>query len=311
MTPESIGAAGLHARLRGPGLRLRTGPFVLQLCADDERLAAQLLRLYPATEIDPDPDRHPTDFHLTLQRPWGPRRWWHPQVSLLADGDPPFAPFPRDHALPLLEWGLNWCIATAAQQYLMLHSAVLERHGKALIMPALPGSGKSTLCTALMHRGWRLLSDEFGLIRPEEDSLNLYPLPRPVPLKNASIPVIRDYLPEAVLGPTFPNTRKGDVAHVMPPHDSQRRWAEPARAAWILFPRYSAGAATRLETMGGNWTFLKLTGNSFNYHLQGLRGFRAMRRLVDQCDAWSLLYSDLDQAIAGIDRLTAPVSQGR
>jgi predicted ATPase len=29
-----------------------------------------------------------------------------------------------------------------------------------VILPAPPGSGKSTLCAALVTRGWRLLSDE-------------------------------------------------------------------------------------------------------------------------------------------------------
>lgn len=307
MMLADVSPGDVHARLR-QGLSLRAGPFVLRLQADDRELAAQLQRLYPASPAAIDPNRHPPDFHLRLHRPWGIRRWWRPQVSLLADGDPPFAPFPRDHALPLMEWGLNWCIATQAHQYLMLHSAVLERDGKALIMPALPGSGKSTLCAALMHRGWRLLSDEFGLVRPQEPALNLYPLPRPVPLKNASIDVIRQFAPEAIIGPTFPATRKGDVAHVMPPLDSQRRWQEPAPAAWILFPQYQAGASTRIDASSGNWTFLKLTGNSFNYQLQGLRGFQAMRRLVDQCDAWSLEYSDLNDAISRIDRLTRPGS---
>jgi predicted ATPase len=33
---------------------------------------------------------------------------------------------------------------------------VVERDGHALILPAMPGSGKSTLTAALVQRGWRL-----------------------------------------------------------------------------------------------------------------------------------------------------------
>jgi predicted ATPase len=46
----------------------------------------------------------------------------------------------------------------------MLHAAVVEKNGKALILPALPGSGKSTLSAALAMNGWRFLSDEFTMI---------------------------------------------------------------------------------------------------------------------------------------------------
>jgi HprK-related kinase A len=303
---SELPAGEVTRQLCGPGLRLRTGPFVVRLKGCLPRLGPLLRHLYPATPLASLDTAHPADFQMTLRRPLGPRRWWHPQVSLQADGDPPFAPFPMDHALPLLEWGLNWCIATQAHQYLMLHAAVLERDGRALIMPALPGSGKSTLCAALMYRGWRLLSDEFGLVRPGDAALRFHPLPRPVPLKNESIQVIRDFAPEAVIGPTFPKTRKGDVAHVMAPLDSQHRWNEPAAAGWILFPRFQAGSATAVEPLGGNWTFLKLSGNSFNYQLQGAQGFETVRALVDRCPSHALSYSDLDEAVATVDRLTRP-----
>ena len=76
----------------------------------------------------------------------------------------------------------------------MLHAAVVERNGSALFLPAMPGSGKSTLCAALTYRGWRLFSDEFGLIEPARGAV--LPLPRAIPLKNRSIEVIRRFAPQ-------------------------------------------------------------------------------------------------------------------
>ena len=67
----------------------------------------------------------------------------------------------------MLEWGLNWCVAGHAHQYLMLHAAALERNGRAVILPGDPGAGKSTLTAALMLSGWRLLSDEITLVDRE------------------------------------------------------------------------------------------------------------------------------------------------
>jgi len=243
------------------------------------------------------------DYHIALRRPLHWRRWWRPQVWFWIDHETPFAPFPQDTALPLLEWGLNWCVSNRAHQYLMLHAGVVEKQNKAVILPAWPNSGKSTLCAALAARGWRLLSDEFALVQPAD--LAIVPFPRLVSLKNESISVIRQFAPEAVMGPEYPKTRKGVVAHLRPPATSIARAHEPAQAAFVIFPNFAAGAALRLKSLSKARAFLKLSGNSFNYERIGLRGFETVSGLIEHCDCFLLRYSDLDQAVQQLDALVA------
>jgi hypothetical protein len=45
-----------------------------------------------------------------------------------------------------------------------IHAAALEHDGRALILPARPGSGKTTLAIALLRAGLRLLSDDMPLL---------------------------------------------------------------------------------------------------------------------------------------------------
>jgi HprK-related kinase A len=223
-------------------------------------------------------------------------------VVFLTDIPNPYPSFPVEHHFALFEWGFNWCIAILAQQFVMLHSAVLEKNGQALILPAFPGSGKSTLCASLVLKGWRLLSDEFGLYRPETGELT--PLPRPIGLKNASIDVLRGFSPDARFGPVFRGTHKGDVAHMHPPADSIEREKEPATPRWIVFPQYKQDSKTQLLEYAKGPAFLKLAGNSFNYRLQGARGFRALNTLVKNCDTHYLEFDNLDHAHEKIARLT-------
>jgi HprK-related kinase A len=206
-----------------------------------------------------------------------------------------------DHAFPLFEWGLNWCVASYSHQFLMLHSAVVEKNGKAVLLPAWPGSGKSTLCAALVFRGWRLLSDEFGLIRPGTNAM--IPFPRCIPLKNESIAILSEFAPEAVSGPIFPRTRKGDVAHLKPPTESVQRSTELAVPGFVVFPRYTPGQQAILKPLAKARAFMKLAGNAFNYELLGETGFRTVASLIHTCDTCLFHYDDLEKAVQTLDRL--------
>jgi HprK-related kinase A len=181
----------------------------------------------------------------------------------------------------------------------MLHAGVVERDGLALILPATPGSGKSTLTAALSLRGWRLLSDEFGAF--DLTSGRLLPVIKPVALKNESIDVIARFEPAAEIGPPFPKTRKGTVAHLAPSAEAVARRAQGAFPGAVILPKWHSGSTTALEPLRPEATFPSLAFNAFNYTSTGADGFRAVAELVRRCPAWQLVYSDLDDALAAID----------
>jgi HprK-related kinase A len=186
----------------------------------------------------------------------------------------------------------------------MIHAAVLERDGRALVLPGVTGAGKSTLCAGLAHRGWRLLSDEFALIRPADGQVD--PWPRPISLKNASIDLIRRWAPDARLSTPVPNTNKGTVAHVCPPAGSVERAREPAMPAWIVFPIFAREQAARLTRLPRARAFFKLADCSFNYGTLGLRGFTTLSRMIDGCDTYEFTYSSLDDARRLLGALPLP-----
>lgn len=288
-----------EARLGRGGVDVRIGPFDLRVAAQARDLAAplhSLYRDYPLLEGERVLHGH---VEVRDVRQWLPRP--RRRIRFLVDGRAPHEDMPAGQALPVLEWGINLVIALRYHCFLMLHAAVLERGGRALLLPAWPGHGKTTLCAALAHRGWRLLSDEFGLVRP--GSRDLVPIPRPMPLKNASIEVIRRFVPQAFLGPTIPGTRKGDIAHVRPPGDSIARAQETAPAAWIVFPRWETGAALTFEAMSHAEGYMQLATNAFNYEMLGEAGFETVRDLVAGARCHRLVYSDLDEAVAAFDAL--------
>jgi HprK-related kinase A len=290
----------LRQRLAGPGLNLRTGPVVTRIHTTLKAVVEGLALHYAEHPVEDY--RAFADFDVRVRQPRGLRRWYRPQVYFEIDGASPFKPLAAMQAFAMTEWGLNWCVSSHCHQYLTIHAAVVERGGRALVLPAPPGSGKSTLCAGLVSRGWRLLSDELTLIDP--DSGRLVPIPRPVSLKNASIEVIRRFSQEAVLGPVVRETTKGDVAHMRPPADSVRRAAETAAPGWVVLPRYVPGAEANLTRLSKARAMMQLADNSFNYSLHGRRGFEVLAGVIDASDCYEFTYSRLHDADAVFRRLS-------
>ncbi|MDV7398134.1 hypothetical protein RZS08_42420, partial [Arthrospira platensis SPKY1] len=136
-------------------MALTCGPFVVRVSCDYPELARNLQYMYADFEVLPEGTF--IDFSVRVDSPSFIRRYVRRQAAFECEGRTPFKPVPRAQAYPALEWGLNWVISTHAHNHLILHAAVLERNGRALLLAAAPGSGKSTLSAALMNAGWRLL----------------------------------------------------------------------------------------------------------------------------------------------------------
>lgn len=233
------------------------------------------------------------DLHIAI-RP--NRRLYRATCILDADSIQPFAPLSRAEAFALFEWGLNWCVSSQQHAYLILHAAVLaNQDNDAIILPAPPGSGKSTLCASLMLDGWRLLSDELTLI--DTSSGLIQGFPRPVSLKNASIDLIRQRATDAVFGPEARNTVKGTIRHLKAPTMALAQAHVPARPRWVVFPKYRAGAATVRTPVGKATGLTRLAQNAFNYSLMRERGFHALAHMAECCDFMDFEYSQIDEAL--------------
>lgn len=296
-------AAELACVLRRGELLLTLGPFVARLKTDVPSLVADIALMY--ADFDACTVDNFADFHVEVAYEAGLRRWFKPQVRFFFDGRPSFIPLPAAQAFAMLEWGLNWCVAAHCHQYLIIHAAVIEKNGLAAVLPAPPGSGKSTLCTGLVMRGWRLLSDELALY--DMASGLIYGMSRPINLKNKSIDLIKRYAPTAVMTASMPDTTKGTVALLRPPTDSVARAGEAVRPSWIILPKYVPDAPPELLAHSRAQTFMLIAEQSFNYDIQGQRGFDAIGNLVEQAQCYQFTYSQLDDA----ERLFSALLEGR
>jgi HprK-related kinase A len=299
---SSLAPPELACRLKKTGILLQTGSFITHVQTSLASVAEGISLLYADYPLV-KPGSF-ADFHVSLAYPRNLRRWFKRQVVFSFDDAVPFKPLPHDQGFPMLEWGLNWCISSQANCYLIIHAAVVEKGGFAAVLPGSPGSGKSTLCAALVNRGWRLLSDELALVRAGDGVI--IPLPRPVSLKNQSIDIIQRFAPSATLSRKVTDTTKGTVAHMKAPSESVSRAAEGARAGWVVFPKYQAGVRASMEIMPRARAFMRVADNAFNYSLLGEQGFQSLAGLIGSSLCYDFIYSHLDEAIEKFASLQQP-----
>jgi len=271
-------------------LNLEFGLFSINVSSSVPQVTETIAQLYCDYNVSLNSDWF--DFNVSVEKPNNFRRFFRKQAVFKLDDHIPFKPLPLAHAYPLFEWGMNWCVANFYHKYLIFHAAVLEKNGKAVMFPAPPGSGKSTLCAYLALTGWRLLSDEMAVLDVETGKV--LPFVRPICLKNNSIDLVKDWFPDTFVSQRATDTQKGDVAHVRPPIDAVKRCNESADLFAIVFPKFQLKSPMEIFSVEQTATLNMLIENAFNFDLFGHKGFEFISGKLPDLLLLETTYSDVE-----------------
>ena len=280
-------------------MQINCGQYLFDLITADDSVLSSTRLVYGDAPIS----ETPADFAITLENSSFMRRWLKPQINFRCDQHSPFKPLPSSQAYAVMEWGMNWCIAAHEYSRFLLHAAVLVKDGKAIVLPALPGSGKSTLSAFLGLNGWSVYSDEMAVI--DIDSQQVLPLFRPVCLKNNSITLLKEWHPNAIVTPICRDTQKGDVAHVKVLNWIQYQQLTPAPICSIIFPKYQAGKDLAIYQLDQLDAFNQVSRNAFNYSVLGQTAFEIATSLVSSAGLYQVEYSELTELAVFFDELVS------
>jgi hypothetical protein len=180
-----------------------------------------------------------------------------------------------------------------------LHAASIEKQGRVVIMPAVGESGKSTLTASMLRNGFTLFSDEATSMDMEG---YVQPLPFCLSIKEGSW---------GVLAPIYPHLGELDVHSRFDGQNIRFLSPEPMReerrkASHIVFPQYTPGSRTLLTPLGTTPALLKI--KEAGYYVRDSMDDKKFARIIDNLlslPKYTLVYSNLDEAIAAIDDLIA------
>ncbi len=203
----------------------------------------------------------------------------------------------RGRVAALVEPIINRYLAETLGDHLLLHAAVAAHGERAVILPGVATSGKTTLVAGLVERGYAYLTDELAII--DRGTRRVIPFPKAMSLKEGSCSLFQSYGPQ-------PSGAPGQrVWHLDP--DQLRPGCvadKPLPLGWVCLPRYQAGAETRMEPLTVGETVLGLFENTVNTARHETAGLDLLIDMAQAAPGYRLVTGDLDQACKAVLHLT-------
>jgi hypothetical protein len=174
-------------------------------------------------------------------------------------------------------------VGHTTSDYLLLHAGSVARAGNALLLPAEPDAGKSTLVAALLSSGFEYLSDEFGAIDPITG--RAHPVQKRIALDQDALrffPGLDRRLTDQVgLSETL-------FQRYVRPEDVSAQVAQPARTRWVVFPSADWEGRPRLRPLTKAATAQKMAEKGFNLYRLGEEGVLLLTEVAGEADSFAL-----------------------
>lgn len=205
-------------------------------------------------------------------------------------------------SLAPLAKSLVWQTAVLRHDFFLdIHAGVVGDGKQCFVFPAAPGSGKSTLVTALVANGFEFFSDEIALIHEVDFSVS--PAPLSICVKDSGVDVIADYFPE-IKGLPRHHRSDGKWVRYLPPPQHSIPLADVARPVGaIVFPEYKSANATRLSQIESIDALQRLMDECLIVSSRlDVRKVRRLLAWIDATPCYTLQISDSNEAVALMQR---------
>lgn len=223
-------------------------------------------------------------------RYWIRTRETRPSFALIRNGHPALDCEDLGEVLFFLERDMTVELQKRRADLFFLHSASVEWRGKACLLTAESGSGKSTTTWGLLYHGFRYLSDELSPI--DLESMRVLPYPHALNLKQS--PPGRYPLPKEAI-------HLGRTIHVPVRHLPEATISRslPLGAVFLLAHRPEL-TAPEVRALGQAEASARLYVNALNALAHPNHGLDAVVRIAEQVPCFSIASTELAMTCAVI-----------
>jgi hypothetical protein len=266
--------------------------FHFAIDTDEPALDAYFGELFEALAVTSDVIGDAETFHVVTAEPDGdsPRYDAHLDETTTATGST--LPGVVDAVVQRMN---SRCIDSP--HWLLTHASSISHDGEAALFAAHSESGKSTLATGLVRAGFAYVSDE--AVAFDWSSGDIEPYPKPISLDEGSWGLFPELDPSPRIGDGTPFTQWQVPVGAI----GAGRVSPVCRARWVVFPKYEAGAETRLTAITRGEALVEWAKNTFRFNQQGREALTLLADLVPDVDCYRMVVGDLDDAIACVAEL--------
>lgn len=193
-----------------------------------------------------------------------------------------------------LEWQIYTVGVRGATNALALHAGAVARDGRALLLPALSGRGKTTLTLAMIARGWQVLTDDVCPLDHESERLVALPCDRCCHVSESSLAQLQS------LGVALDGPIAGLPEYFRPQH-----LGSPAPIHWVIAPSFDPDAPLAVTPMTQAECAALLIESSFRQDQYAVRQqWQAAIQVACQAKGMRLSFPTLAQGLAAITEFT-------
>jgi hypothetical protein len=218
------------------------------------------------------------------------------QFFTFKDGQP-LGVSAAEQLLPRLVTLLRGAFISSVQNGFLIHAAFVARRNRGVLLCGLPRAGKTTLCTALVGRGFEYCSDDLVLVAPNGQATGI---PFAPAVKEGAWPLLAPYAPEIIGLPTY---RRDDGQYVRYLPVRMSDWPTPEIACVLLLAR-QPGAATALAAVEPLEVVCVILESAFStkgsIEPETLRFFA---RRIEAAKCYRIVYSEMEAAVRAVEEL--------
>jgi hypothetical protein len=214
---------------------------------------------------------------------------WPPDIEFLVESGDRSVDF--SDLLFLLEKQLTIELQRRRPNLLFLHAAAIALRGKACLLAAESGSGKSTTTWAMLHHGFDYLTDELSPV--DIRSMEVFPYPHAICLKRK--PPDSHPLPASAMD-------LGDTIHIPVDRFPARAVSKPCPLGAVFLLKYQPDLREpEVRAIGPAEAGARLYANALNALAHADHGLDAAARIVERVPCFSVSSAELS-ATCGLVR---------
>jgi len=218
--------------------------------------------------------------------------------EILVDGKKKHQTNRKSELFSHLEWMITCNTLLHLQEFFQLHAGAVVKGGKAILLPAGHGSGKTTLTLSLTKNRYRCLSDDIVLIDPE--SLMVIPFPRSFLIKDGAIKKLaKSNLIDKKKGYYC---RSEDILYFNPDTNNKLS-VRKVKPYAIVELKHNCRFKNELRPVSKSQMCIKLLRQSFNVHNYKRKAVTILTGLVRESKCYSLKTNNVNDAVRLVSQI--------